>query len=263
MERVSLNLMSFLKNNQTLVIVPIYKNKFEDEELFSLEYSLNKLRQYEVFFFGPEDLDFKWYERIFSTSKFMGFSVNYFKSHSQYNQLCYEIEFYEKFNSYEYLLLLQPDAIIIKDEVERWTSMNFDFIGGPEKNKYSYDLAHLPRYNQLPFLSPIVLNGCNGGLSLRKTDSFIRLLTDNPEISSFFRGYGVGIGEDIFYSVMGKVTKNFLVPNEVICSEFALAHNYRNWLEFNNWKIPMGFHGWYNDSESESVVRKLIGHNND
>ena len=57
MERVSLNLMSFLKNNQTLVIVPIYKNKFEDEELFSLEYSLNKLRQYEVFFFGPEDLD--------------------------------------------------------------------------------------------------------------------------------------------------------------------------------------------------------------
>jgi uncharacterized protein DUF5672 len=243
------------------VVIPIYKEKFDELEFFSICHSLNKLGKINVAFIHPEGLKLDFYGNSFAGANFLAFPRFFFESVRAYNQLCYEVGFYKQFRSFTHILILQPDAIILKpDELEYWLMSDFDYLGGPELNCYHYELRSIDPFGKLTSsLHPITLQGLNGGLSLRRVDKIIQALEEYPDLTKYFRSYSGGIGEDIFFSLMSRVTrKSFLIPNEIIASKFALTGNFREWIGFNSDEIPFGVHAWYRKEGDKEFILKLI-----
>jgi hypothetical protein len=110
----------------------------------------------------------------------------------------------------------------------------------------------------LPSLAPIVLSGGNGGLSLRRISAVQSVLSEYKELAAFFRGYGVGIGEDIFFSVVGRVAEHFQVANEITASRFAITDKFEEWIQFNKGQLPFGFHAWYRQEADKQYVLSLL-----
>ncbi|MBT8530717.1 hypothetical protein G6708_07015 [Polynucleobacter paneuropaeus] len=246
----------------TKIVIPIYKKDFNEMELFSIAHSLKILSKYSAVFVHPYSLSLDYFKKNFSKVSFIGFPDSYFSSVAAYNQLCYNPDFYKSFLEIDKILLLQPDAIIIKDELEAWLSKDYDYIGSPECINCNYGLAEIPPFSELKFLAPIILNGLNGGLSLRNPSAFIEAISEYPNLTSIFKNYGGGIGEDIFFSVLGRVSKKFKVPNEIIASKFSLTGDFSGWQRFNSGAVPMGFHRWYvNDADKNFVLDAIKARN--
>jgi hypothetical protein len=152
-------------------------------------------------FFGPVNLDTSYYKRNYPSSKFVTFSDNYFKSHSAYNQFCYEIKFYASFEQYNHILMLQPDSIILNaSEILNWCRSFYDYVGAPEGNLYTYNINDITPFNsQTNLIKTISLQGLNGGFSLRRVSKVISALEEYPVLVRTFRTYANGIGEDIFF----------------------------------------------------------------
>jgi hypothetical protein len=206
----------------------------------------------------PEGLDIGYYNERFPASVCQALPAVYFESHANYNQLCYEPWFYGLFQHFSHLLILQPDAIVVQPDLAQWCNSRFDYIGAPESHTYTYDIRGIPPFDQLPSLAPIVLSGCNGGLSLRRLSAIQNVLFEYKELATFFRSYGVGIGEDIFFSVVGRVAEHFQVANEVTASRFAITDKFNEWMQFNKGQLPFGFHAWYRQEADKQYVLEML-----
>ncbi len=245
-----------------LLVTPIYKSEFDAIEQFSIDYSLNKLERFRHVFIAPYDLELSYYSSRYKASFFMLFPNEFFSSHSAYNQLCYEVGFYKSFSTYSHILVLQPDAIVVSpNNLDEWLYSTYDFVGAPENALYTYQVNNISPFDKLlGALQTVHLQGLNGGLSLRKPAKMIEMLEEYPELTRFFRTYAGGVGEDIFFSLMSRVTrKNFHIPSELMASRFAITGNFRQWLDFSESQIPFGFHGWYQSEETKQLTLKIIG----
>jgi len=247
-----------------IVVTPIYKSFLDPIEFFSISSSLLKMVNYEHTFIAPKSLDITYYKENFQTSGFIFFPDEFFQSHKSYNQLCYEPAFYEIFQAYEFMLIFQTDAIIVKPEkIDFWVNENFDYVGAPETILYNYNINQISPFHKLnTALKTISLQGLNGGLSLRRIKKIIEVINEYPELTSFSRKYAGGIGEDIFFCLLSRVSKlGFRLPNEILASNFALTGNFQEWLEFNSWNIPFGFHAWYKNEADKNYILRVIGAN--
>jgi hypothetical protein len=247
------------KDVSLAIITPIYKPKFDEIEQKSISFSISLMPNYDHIFFGPVNLDLSYYKTNYPDSQFATFSDNYFKSHSAYNQLCYETKFYASFERYNHILILQPDSIILNpSEILNWSRSCYDYVGAPEGNLYTYNINGIPPFNsQTNLIKTVSLQGLNGGFSLRRVSKVISALEEYPELVRTFRTYANGIGEDIFFSLMSRITqKGFYTPNEVQASKFALTNNFSSWIEFNKGQLPAGLHRW---SEDEFVRGLMHG----
>lgn len=243
--------------NNVAIITPIYKNSLFEIEEFSILHSIRILNLYTHIFIHPRNLDLDYYINKFPNSLFLSFDDKYFKSHQSYNQLCYEALFYETFHmNFNFILILQTDAIVISNKLDHWMNSGYDFIGAPESTLYRYDISSIKKYGDINFLMPVQFYGCNGGLSLRRISSMINALNNHSELSSFFRNYHIGIGEDVFFSLISKISDDLKIPNEFISAKFAYTNNFISWNSFNNPSIPMGFHAWYKTIEDFNFVKQ-------
>ncbi len=243
------------------LVIPIYKERFSDLEFFSINYSLQGLPDHPQIFIAPKQLDLGYYKSNFPKGSYIQLQDEFFYSQRNYNQLCYEPGFYRLFEPSEYILILQPDALVVNPgKLDKWLQMNFDYVGAPEGNLYRYNLAHVSPFGALPnALKTIHVQGLNGGLSLRRVQNIIAALNEYPTLTSFFRSYAGGVGEDIFFSVMTKVTaKSFLAPNEILASDFALTDHFKEWIDFNQGDLPFGFHAWYKTPDTQEYILSLI-----
>jgi hypothetical protein len=245
-----------------LLVTPIYKEKFDDLEKFSIDYSLNKLEWLPHVFIAPDNLDLSYYQSRYKRSFYRFFPNEFFASHSAYNQLCYEIGFYNSFRAYSHILVLQPDAIVVEpNNLDQWLYSPYDYVGAPENTQYIYAINDISPFDKLQgALKTVHLQGLNGGLSLRKPARMIEMLQEYPELTKVFRTYAGGVGEDIFFSLMSRVSrKEFYMPSDLMASRFAITGNFRQWLDFSEHRIPFGFHGWYKTEEDKQLILEIIG----
>ena len=163
-------------NQSVVVIVPVYK-LLNKSEIQSME-SLNKLESQSnlhVCLVGSDFFVQLNYDCLtpllsdFITLKKASFDEGYFKDVVSYNRLLLSNEFYQRFKSYEYMLVFQTDAFIIKDSLDVFIDKAYTYIGAP------WLVADVPEKEGL-------LVG-NGGFSLRHIPSFIKALKLNLTIS--------------------------------------------------------------------------------
>lgn len=224
-----------------VTLVPIYKAELNLLEMYSLNYSLDALKGRTVIFIGPKNLDRSYYLEHYSAIPFEAFDAPCFESVEEYNRLLLSPSFYERYSDYEFILILQTDAIILRDELDYWCAQPFDYIGAPWPEGYEL-FVNLGLFEGQYGKHVKVAVG-NGGLSLRRNRKCISLLKEFEIAISVFAS--TGSSEDLFFSVMASLSGDFIVPNEITASRFSLELSPSYYFHVNGGRMPMGGHAWW------------------
>lgn len=250
-----------------VIVIPVYKANPTEMELKSFKQCLKILAQYPVCIVTHIDLDLDIYlnEAGKKDIDIKYFSPHYFRSVCEYSQLMREHSFYKAFKEYGYMLIHQLDAWVFKDELEMWCSKGYDYIGAPWFTNYSSHEAGGKLWKV-----------GNGGFSLRKISTFIRITNPRRRLKStfevfkteyknirsiptcilrslghrnkigYFRNYYYYRNEDVYFCIeMQKFKKMRLhLPTPEEASHFSIECSPRYLFEINNFELPMGCHAW-------------------
>ena len=223
------------------VLVPIYRSSLDPLEKYSLDHSVSVLAGRTVIFIGPKTLDAGYISEHFPTIPFHPFDAPCFESVAEYSRLLLSPSFYERYSDHEFVLILQTDAIVLRDELDFWCSQPFDYIGAPWPNGYEL-FVNLGLFEG-NFGKRVKVQVGNGGLSLRRVSKCISLLREFEIAINVFDF--TGSNEDLFFSVMGSLSNDFVVPNEITASRFSMELGPTYYHHVNGGHMPMGGHAWW------------------
>lgn len=237
-----------------VVIVPVYQPALNALEAYSLDRSMATLHAREVVFIGPEGLDLSWYRARYGEIVYRAYPAPYFASIPGYNRLLLSQAFYRDFADHEFSLICQTDAIALRDELDDWCARPFDYVGAPWPDGYSL-MVNAGQFEGANGKLVRVMVG-NGGFSLRRNRKAIALLDEFAVVLNVF--LQTGSSEDLFFSVMGSLSQDFLVPNEITASHFSMELRPSHYHAVNGGRLPMGTHAWWK-SEPEFWRLRLPG----
>ena len=237
-----------------VVIVPIYQPALSALEAYSLDRSMATLQGRDIVFIGPEALDTTWYQARYGAIRYRAYPPEFFASIPGYNRLLLRQSFYREFSDYEFMLICQTDAIALRDELDTWCAQPFDYIGAPWPDGYSL-MVNAGRFEG-PHGKLVRVTVGNGGFSLRRNRKAIALLDEFAVVLNVF--LQTGSSEDLFFSVMGSLSNDFLVPNEITASRFSMELRPSLYHTVNGGHLPMGTHAWWK-SEPEFWRPRLPG----
>jgi len=141
------------------VVVPL-SNRAEltpDEEV-SLRHLVHFLGHYDKYLVMPKSLKVS-----YPGFKVKHFNDMFFGSATAHTRLMLSPKFYESFKEYKYILLYHLDALVFSDQLMQWCATDLDYIGAPWLN-----------CRDTPYVK--VSKVGNGGFSLRKIESFLRVI---------------------------------------------------------------------------------------
>lgn len=267
------------------IVIPIYKSKLNDFEEKSLSQAAIILNKYDFRFVTYEGLNTSKYIEIaqkYSINySFEFFDRDYFNGLNSYNRLMLSISFYKRFKPFNYILIYQLDAFVFKDELDEWCNKGFDYIGAPwvvsEGNSF------------------VISGAGNGGFSLRKISSQIRVLKCFKRVIPFWelyeryslntrgRGYRFKINEmlklflhltvrnntnyrfnsndyfleDDFWVRCNDLFKWYNVADVGSSIKFSFETHPSYLFKLNNNTLPFGCHAW-NKYEYECFWQNII-----
>lgn len=251
------------KLRRSVVVIPLYKNSMTDSEKFSFENTLSILAEHDICIICPPKIcNYITYIQLKYHQKFyvQYFPNKYFSGISGYNKLLMSACFYKRFIKYEYMLIVQTDAIVFSDSLVKFCNYGYSYIGAPWFKGLSK-----------PKLPLSFVGVGNGGFSLRKISDFIAVLsrikylayTDASYLDNIYGKMGLVkfikrfmfsfthapfqpiLNEDIFWGML--IPENFKfftvpTPEEAIPFGFEVAPEYL--YKLNGEKLPFGCHAW-------------------
>jgi hypothetical protein len=143
------------------VVVPLYREKLTADEEISIRHLKRFLGDYDKYLVVPEKL--KVTLPGFETKRFRD---EFFHNTVTYSALLISPDFYRAFAEYEYILVYQTDALVFSDQLALWCATGIDYIGAPWLKGEGVNFIEEPAVG-------------NGGLSLRRVESFLRV-TSGP-----------------------------------------------------------------------------------
>lgn len=144
------------------VVVPIYRETLTVDEEISLRSIRRHLADHGICFVAPAALDLS--AVIREGESIERFDDAFFSGIVGYNRLLTSIEFYERFEKYSHILICQLDCLVFRDELDLWCQKGFDYIAAP----WFREFLEKPEGG--------LWRVGNGGFSLRKVQSFLRIL---------------------------------------------------------------------------------------
>lgn len=219
---------------KAVIVVPLYKIEHDAFDIVALKQLEEVLGKYPIVFVVPEGYKVDVEAQCGLKAKYSReyFDRTFFISKESYSRLCLHKSFYERFIDYEYMLIYQTDAFVFEDRLGEFISLDYDYIGAPQDNE-GFNCFHVG----------------NGGFSLRRIQSAIKILSDKEsildalqaEIAHHYLEY-----EDNFWGYCGHNPRiDFSVPPIEIAGKFSLQGDclniYDNMLDTG---VPFGLHGW-------------------
>jgi hypothetical protein len=227
------------------VVVPVYKEQPDPLEFFNMTVSASNLPDADVVILAPLSMETKNYFGIFDKTRVVKVPDAFFQNKKTYSQLCLTPEFYGIFIDRDYILILQPDAIVLKPELPYWVEKGYDYIGAPfglqidiYRPKFLEEMV--PPFSELNKRLPLGAVG-NGGFSLRHVKNCKRLIEEYANTAEQFIVNQVN--EDMFFTIGGILSTYFKVPNEIVASTFSLELMALAYFDYTK-TIPFGTHGW-------------------
>lgn len=210
--------------NDIGVVVPYYKNELSETEKISFEQCQRILGRYSIILVVPDSMHEEDYP---CEGKFIIEKVpcEWMQSIASYNKMMLNECFYKRFSKYQYILIYQLDAFVFSDQLKEFCQYGYDYIGAPWIYGYFYYLN----------LDKCVWRVGNGGFSLRKVDTVLKLLSEEKQTE--YTG-----NEDVFFSISD--SENFKVAPLDIALKFAFEEEVKRCFKLNNKKLPFGCHAW-------------------
>jgi len=148
-----------VKPKDVIIVVPWFcRTEIFPDERYALRHLSHYLDAFPKCLVVPEGLGLKL--EGFGVQRFPG---QYFGSTAAHSRLLLSREFYERFCGYEYVLIYQPDVVVFNGGLMQWCQMDYDYLGAP-----LFRVKGEPKSG--------FSGACNGGFSLRKVKSFLRVL---------------------------------------------------------------------------------------
>ena len=227
--------------------IPIYKADLNVDELFSVDRTFEVLASYPLTFFGPAGLDVSFYAERYPSAKFKFFEKIYFASVQDYSRLLLREDFYSAFDDKEFLLIVQPDVYLFKDDLPAWLNSPFDYIAAPWPNGLSLNIQ-FGKFLIDGVGRPYTVYVGNGGFSLRRISKFKSIIEEHKDVADWF--IQSGSNEDLFFSFMGALSIDFHIPNQIQASLFSMEVGPEYFYHLNGGKLPMGAHAYTLHSQS-------------
>lgn len=244
------------------VSVFVYKKNPNLSELTSFCQALNVFRNRDVFIVKPKNLPLENYHFNGTNVSIIELEDRYFESIHSYNRLMMSNDFYINFIKYNYILIYQLDAWAFTDDLNKICADKYDYIGAPWIDRNGRCMKYAG----------------NGGFSLRKVSTFIRVISDcekkNVKISilsainillfsrfnfhsmrmklkdifniiyfsdKFIKNYEYN--EDLFFCFL-LVSLGYRVAEQRDAMNFSFEVSPEKLFIKNNNKLPMGCHGF-------------------
>ena len=99
------------------ICIPVYKEVPSEDEILSLNSVKTNAAGIDIFYIKPRSLDLTGYGEYSFDCVY--FEDKYFRNVHTYSRLLLSTVFYEKFIDYEYMLICQTDALLLKP-FEEW-----------------------------------------------------------------------------------------------------------------------------------------------
>lgn len=264
-----------LASSRLVVLMPTHLEQLDEPLSATLLHNTLQLKEYKLEVVLPESCDPSWYRSFFVEHGIQG-SVRqvpskYFGSPTAVNRMGTDPQFYRLYLEFEYILICHLDAWVFRDSLDYWMDLGYDFIGAP---------LFLPQNGHASFMRRMAPFGGNGGLSLRRVASCIRVLeTFKPGIGPWRftqallflvrnRRFGFililfrlvrllrrdwrstrekyNIYEDVFFTVIAPMCGNLIsIPSSSMAIWFACEVNYSLiQKEVLGLEPPLGIHGY-------------------
>ncbi|WP_458381619.1 DUF5672 family protein [Rhizobium ruizarguesonis] len=257
------------------VLIPTHLEQLDDELAATLLHNATQLKGHALEVVLPETCSPSWYEAFFQQHGIDGtvrlVQASYFGSPAAVNRMGTDPAFYRMYSEFDYILICHLDAWVYRDRLSYWMDQGYDFIGAP---------LFLPEDDKVHFLRRMAPFGSNGGLSLRRVSSCIRVLeTFEPgrspwrlaqaiwflarnrrwgfitilfrllrELSCDWHGtcQKYNIYEDVFFTIIAPLCGNRIaVPSSRTAMKFACEVNYPLFQkEILDLEPPLGIHGY-------------------
>jgi len=254
------------------IVIPIYRAHLSKFEMISLKQAARKLSSYPFVFVTHKKISTDFLQDTISTFGVVSykelFGENNFGSIEDYNKLLLDRRFYKRFRHYHYLLIHQLDAFVFRDCLNHWCHAAFAYVGAPWLAGF-----------HAPLQGADYVGVGNGGLSLRKVDQFLRVLsrfsyiekpislldcfsrdtkqfplrslmrlvkclTFSNNTFALFNDYRYN--EDDFWGrIVPRNFKWFQVPDAQEALDFSMEVNPRKMFEDNGKRLPFGCHAWW------------------
>ncbi len=246
-----------------ITVIPIYKKELSADEEACVGKYAEVLKGTPIVFIAPEQLDCEWYREHFPEIGYERFADRFFTGTKSYNRLMLSEAFYQRFLKYEYLLIAQPDAVIVQDRnrIPEFIRMGYDYYGAPwipERRIWEWTF---PRKKGFPGfrIQCCKKKGCgirmgNGGFSLRNIRKCIALIHEfrHRKLYWFLKR-----NEDIFFGVFGRENRCGFRLASVECG-LAFAREYHLRECFEKGDIPFAVHGWRKDFKDYKEMQECL-----
>lgn len=114
-----------------VVVVPVHRLHPTDDEQFSLKRCGNLLGCHPIFIVHPHGLNLEPYFDLLPTATPLPVPAEWMASIRAYNRMMINPAFYAMFERFSHLLVHEPDALVISDQLLYWCEKPFDYIGAP------------------------------------------------------------------------------------------------------------------------------------
>lgn len=246
--------------NELCVIIPVYKTLLDQNEILSVDRSIEILHKYNIYFVVPDNMDITFYNNRYPNIQRVYFDSHFFESTRSYNLLMLSEFFYKKFDNYKYMLIAQPDTYITKGlySIEYFLDLEYDYIGAPwVPGLLLYRFGEPYGSVKNPLIKwinkPITCIVGNGGFSLRKISSTVNLLKKKRIQAKLWGKRG---NEDAFFSYYGFLYNKFKIAPLDIAKSFSLEVNMEEHL--SKGEVPFAVHAWEKWLGPFEVLQKYL-----
>jgi hypothetical protein len=248
--------------NKVAIVIPVYKEALTLHECIALQQCERILGSYPKILVTPPGLDTSGYKAHAHISYTQDFDAGYFENIAGYNRLMLSSEFYQAFQTYEYILIYQLDAFVFKDKLTEWCTYGWDYVGAPwirpvdhtdifKAIKTGFQRSVHTRFNvkinNVPSPKQFENKVGNGGFSLRRVGKFLNITqTWNSKIAYYLNQPGVHeYNEDAFWSIEVNRSRKILnIPKLETGLKFAFELSPERALRLNGGELPFGCHAW-------------------
>jgi len=191
---------------EIVLVCPTHKDSLTSSEWYNLKISELNCQGIPLYFLLPRTISKSYFEKEFPNWNIISIDDIYFSTHRWYNKLLLSNYFYDLFKDFEFLILCQTDAIIIKDI--SLIPKEYDCIGAPWEQGV--------RFKFLPTLWV-----GNGGLTFRRVNKF-RFIT-----RLFFFLRWIKLNEDVVFSIIS-LFRILKTPNKKVANKIFLETGSKN-----------------------------------
>jgi uncharacterized protein DUF5672 len=233
------------------IVLPIYRPRLDDEALATVDRAIALLQHGDWHLVAPMSLETSFYEKRYGKA-IVRFPDSCLDSGETYSRLLLTDEFYATFAQYEYMLVIQDDVYVLRDDLAYWQTRQFDYIGAPWPTgiELVLNMSHRPGIHG----HSVTVYVGNGGFSLRRIAACRQLLAEFTEEAAWF---GENQNEDIFFAIFGQFSQQFTLPSLRVAAAFAWEVRLPRMHALCEGQLPMAIHD-YDTHDPEFFARTII-----